>query len=66
MVAKVKTKKTKKKGKGEIAQLVEKFPGIYTNMSADKIKKLTGHSPADLIKIQSSGMGTRKNISDRH
>ncbi len=66
MVAKVKKKTAKKKGKGEIAQLVEKFPGIYTNMSADKIKKLTGHSPADLIKIQSSGMGTRKNISDKH
>ena len=66
MVAKVKTKKTRKKGKGDIAQLHEKFPGIITNMSASEIKKLTGKSPADLIKIQSSGMGTRKNISDRH
>mgnify|MGYP003137272402 CR=1 FL=1 len=66
MASTVKKKKTKKKGTGNIAQLQQKFPGIYTNMSASEIKKLTGKSPADLIKIQSSGMGTRKNISDRH
>ena len=66
MARTVKKKTTKKKRKSDIAQLQQKFPGIYTNMSAPELKKATGKSPAELIKIQTSGMGSRTNISDRH
>ena len=56
-----KKKRSKKTKSTKVAQLKDLGGGVLANPSMEKTLKKLGISPADLLKIKSSGMGDHYN-----